>query len=63
MVPYSFRVEMVNNLLIDQVKYTVYPNKNNLVYTCDIVKEIHEQNPEDELFFLVGQDQYELITT
>lgn len=63
LVPYSFRVEMVNNLLIDQVKYTVYPNKNNLVYTCDIVKEIHEQNPEDELFFLVGQDQYELITT
>ncbi|XQP55425.1 MAG: bis(5'-nucleosyl)-tetraphosphatase (symmetrical) YqeK [Mycoplasmoidaceae bacterium] len=63
LVPYSYRVNMVNNLFIDKIKYVVYVNKNNLIYTCDIIKEIHEENPESELYFLVGQDQYELIKT
>lgn len=63
LAPYKYRVDMVNNLLLDQVRYDIYPNKNNLVYTCDIIKEIHEQNIDAELFFLVGQDQYEVITS
>lgn len=63
LAPYSFRLNMVNNLMIDQVKYDIYANKNNLVYTCDIIKELAVQYPDSELFFLVGQDQYELITT
>lgn len=63
LAPYSFRVNMVNNLIDDQFQYEVYANKNNLTYTCDIIKELHQQNPDADLFFLVGQDQYELITT
>ncbi|MBQ0045400.1 MAG: bis(5'-nucleosyl)-tetraphosphatase (symmetrical) YqeK [Mycoplasma sp.] len=63
LAPYSYRLTMVNNLLKDNVTYDVYPNKNNLIYTCDIIKEIRMNNPDAELFFLVGQDQYELITT
>lgn len=63
LVPYKYRVEMVNNLLIDNVSYVIYANRHNLVYTCDIVKEIKNENPNSELFFLVGQDQYELIKT
>lgn len=63
LIPYSFRVNMVNNLMIEHIKYNIYPNKNNLIYTCDIVKDIYEHNVGSELFFLVGQDQYELITT
>ncbi len=54
---------MVNNLMLDQVRFDIYPNKNNFSYTCDIIQEIHDDNPDAELFFLVGQDQYELITT
>lgn len=63
LAPYAYRVQMINNLFHDQVKYDVYANKNNLVYSCDIIKEIHQNNPESDIFFLVGQDQYELITT
>lgn len=63
LAPYQYRVQMVNNLMLDQVRYDIYPNKNNLSYTCDIIQEIHNEHPEAELFFLVGQDQYELITT
>ena len=63
LAPYSFRLNMVNNLMIDQIKYDIYPNKNNLIYTCDIIKDLAIQYPDSELFFLVGQDQYELITT
>lgn len=63
LVPYSYRVDMVNNLLLDKLQYIIYLNKNNLIYTCDIIKEIHEENPESELYFLVGQDQYEVIKT
>ena len=32
LVPYSYRVNMVNNLFIDKIKYVVYVNKNNLIY-------------------------------
>lgn len=63
LAPYSYRLTMVNNLFKNQVEYEVYPNKNNLVYTCDIIKEIRTHNPDAELFFLVGQDQYEVITS
>ncbi len=54
---------MVNNLFIDKIKYAIYPNRKNLVFTCDVLKEIQLENLESELYFLVGQDQYELITT
>lgn len=63
LAPYSYRVTMVNNLMANNVNYEIYPNKNCLTYTCDIIREIASQNEEAELFFLVGQDQYELITT
>lgn len=61
LIPYTYRVNMFNNLAGSQVKYHIYENKNNLVYTSDIIKELHEAYANDELFFLVGQDQYELI--
>lgn len=63
LAPYQYRVQMVNNLMLDKARYDIYPNKNNLSYTCDIIQEIHNDYPDAELFFLVGQDQYELITT
>lgn len=63
LAPYQYRVTMVNNLMKDQAVYEIYPNTNGLTYTCDIIQEIHNLHPEAELFFLVGQDQYEMITT
>lgn len=63
LAPYSFREEMVNNLFSANAEYEVYANKHNLTYTCDIIKELASTYPDSELFFLVGQDQYELITT
>lgn len=63
LAPYSIRVEMFNNLMKDQKSYEIYANRNSLIYTCDIIKEISQDNQDTELYFLVGQDQYELITT
>lgn len=63
LAPYSYRVQMIKNLLGNLFPYSVYENINNHTYTCDIIKEIAHANKDAELFFLVGQDQYELITT
>ncbi len=54
---------MIKNLIGDKFKYSIYDNINNHVYTCDVIKEIAHTNTDAELYFLVGQDQYELITT
>lgn len=63
LAPYKYRYEMVKNLFDGQIDYKIYENKNNYVYSCDIVKDIASANPDANIFFLVGQDQYELITT
>ncbi len=63
LVPYSYRVQMVMNLFGKTFPYIIYDNINNHTYTCDIIKEIARTNKDAQLFFLVGQDQYELITT
>lgn len=62
LIPYSFRLQMVNNLFRGNVEYFIYKNENNLSFTCDILHEIAQANPESEIYLLVGQDQYESIT-
>lgn len=63
LAPYKYRVQMVDNLMLDEITYSIYDNINNHTYTCDIITDISKQYPEADLYFLVGQDQYELITT
>ena len=63
LAPYKYRLEMTNNLFGNEIKYQIYNNEHNYVYSCDIVKDISKNNPDADLFFLVGQDQYDLITT
>lgn len=38
-------------------------NENNISYTIDTIKYFKEQHPNDELFFLVGSDQFDQIET
>lgn len=61
LAPYSFRLQMVNNLFRGKVDYLIYRNEHNLCYTCDILKEISDANKDAEIYMLVGQDQYESI--
>jgi len=61
LVPYSYRKEMVKNLFDNQIDYLLYANPNDYVYTYQIIQDIKSRHQQDELFFLVGQDQYEVI--
>jgi len=62
-VPYSYRKEMVVNLFDKKIDYSIYPNKQNFVYTYQILKDLKTIYKNDDLYFLVGQDQYEVINT
>ena len=62
-IPFTYRLNMVNNLFNNEIDYKIYENKNNLIYSIDIIKDIHKKYKNAQLFFLIGQDQYELITT
>lgn len=57
--PYNFRKQMIKNLFDNQFKYSFYNNKEkNFVYSVDVIKDIHSNFKNDELYFLLGQDQY-----
>lgn len=61
LVPYTYRKNMLVNLIGKAFKYSIYENKKNLVFACDIVKDIKAEYPTANLYYLVGQDQYKLI--
>lgn len=63
LLPYTYRYTMVHNLFCKNLNCEIYENKNNLVYSSDIIQEIHHNNLDAQLFFLVGQDQYKVIET
>jgi len=63
LAPFSYRYQMVKNLFDKQINYSIYSNPQNFVYSYQIIQDISENNPGADLYFLVGQDQYELITT
>lgn len=60
-VPFFYRKQMVQNLFNKHLKFSFYNNKKNYIYSCDIIKDLKNIFPHDQLFFLIGQDQYSLI--
>lgn len=63
LVPYSYRLTMMKNLFANHFKYKVYENKETFKFAVDIVLDIKYQYPNYDLYFLMGQDQYDLFHT
>jgi len=60
-VPYDHRVEMMRMAIEDRPKFEIkelekIEQAKNYTYTYYTLKKLNEEYPEDELFFLVGED-------